>query len=50
LIKQKGPFDLIFIDHIKNAYLSDLKLLESNGGVKAQTVVVGDNIIYPGAP
>lgn len=26
-IKQHGSFDLIFIDHLKNLYLPDLKLL-----------------------
>lgn len=49
-IKEKGPFDLIFIDHLKTLYLSDFKLIQANGGVQKGTVVVGDNIIYPGAP
>ena len=49
-LKDHGPFDLIFIDHIKGLYLSDFKLLESFGVIKKGTVVVGDNIIYPGSP
>ena len=31
-------------------YLSDLKLLESSGLLKKGTCLVGDNILYPGAP
>ena len=49
-IKENGPFDLIFIDHHKAYYLSDFKLIEANGGIRKGTVIVGDNIIYPGTP
>ncbi len=50
LFKSEGPFDIIFIDHQKDLYLSDFKLIENNGGIQKGTVVVGDNIVYPGAP
>ncbi|CAF0754470.1 unnamed protein product [Adineta ricciae] len=43
-------FDLIFIDHYKDVYLRDLKLLEENGLIKSGTMIVADNVICPGAP
>jgi catechol O-methyltransferase len=43
-------FDFIFIDHHKQAYLSDFKLLENVGLIKRGTMIVADNVIYPGAP
>ena len=42
--------DLIFIDHHNNVYLRDLKLLEESGLIRSGTVIVADNVIYPGAP
>ena len=42
--------DLIFIDHWKDVYLRDLKLLEEGGLIKSGTTVVADNVITPGAP
>eukprot|EP00891_Asterochloris_glomerata_P004612 jgi/Astpho2/4612/Aster-00186 len=44
------PFDFIFVDHIKSAYVSDLELLVQKGFVKKGTVVVADNIWLPGVP
>ena len=41
---------MIFIDHVKGLYLSDFKKIEAAGAIKMGTRVVGDNIIYPGAP
>jgi catechol O-methyltransferase len=38
-------FDLVFIDHKKEAYLSDLKLMEAHGVMRAGTVVVADNVV-----
>jgi catechol O-methyltransferase len=49
-IKQHGPFDLIFVDHVKHLYLQDFLWLQERGAVRKGTVVVGDNIILPGAP
>ena len=43
-------FDFIFIDHHKEAYLRDFQLLEKIGLIKHGTMIVADNIIYPGAP
>ena len=49
-LKNHGPFDMIFIDHLKKLYLPDLKWMEQRGLITKGTVVVGDNIIIPGAP
>ncbi|XP_066286188.1 catechol O-methyltransferase-like isoform X1 [Branchiostoma lanceolatum] len=42
--------DMVFIDHWKDVYRRDIKLLETNKLLRKGTVVVADNIIYPGAP
>ncbi|KAI8485513.1 hypothetical protein Bbelb_367070 [Branchiostoma belcheri] len=42
--------DMVFIDHWKDVYLRDIKLLETNKLLRKGTVVVADNIINPGAP
>ncbi|CAF0807737.1 unnamed protein product [Adineta steineri] len=43
-------FDLIFIDHSKDLYLRDFKMLEDVGLIKSGTMIIADNVIYPGAP
>jgi catechol O-methyltransferase len=43
-------FDLIFIDHFKDIYLRDFKMLEDVGLIKSGTMIVADNVIKPGAP
>ncbi|CAF1512564.1 unnamed protein product [Rotaria magnacalcarata] len=45
-----NAFDFIFIDHDGSAYLDDLKLLEKYGLIQSGTMIVADNVIYPGAP
>ena len=42
--------DLMFLDHYKPAYTSDLKLCESLGLVKPGTILAADNVIKPGNP
>lgn len=49
-IKKNGPFDLILLDHHKDYYLPDFKFLEKAGAIAKGTLVLGDNIIYPGSP
>lgn len=49
-LKALGRIDFLFIDHIKNAYLSDFKIIEALGVIQSGSVVVGDNIIEPGSP
>ena len=41
------PADMIFMDHCKECYLPDLKLMEQAGLVGVGTVVVADNVVYP---
>lgn len=45
-----NKFDFIFLDHDKNYYLKDLKLLENLFYLSTNYVVVADNVIFPGAP
>jgi len=45
-----GAADLVFLDHCKECYAPDLARLEAAGLVVPGTVVVADNVVYPGAP
>ena len=45
-----SSIDLLFIDHDKRLYLSDLRLMEQSGLLQPGSVIVADNVIYPGAP
>jgi catechol O-methyltransferase len=45
-----GSLDLVFIDHDKDAYLPDLLRIESEGWLHPGSVVVADNVKFPGAP
>lgn len=45
-----NSIDFAFIDHAKNLYVHDLKILESTGLVTKGTVLAADNILVPGAP
>lgn len=47
---QLKHIDLMFLDHYKPAYTSDLKLCEHLGMVTAGTVLAADNVIKPGNP
>lgn len=40
----EGPYDLVFLDHWKQLYLTDLKLIEKHGLLKPGSVVVADNV------
>lgn len=42
--------DLMFLDHFKPAYLTDLKLCEHLGMITPGTILAGDNVIMPGNP
>ncbi|KAJ3200200.1 hypothetical protein HK099_002782, partial [Clydaea vesicula] len=42
--------DFIFLDHWKDAYLPDIKLMEKEGILHNDSVIVADNVINPGAP
>jgi catechol O-methyltransferase len=45
-----GSLDLVFIDHDKRVYLSDLKLILEQGWLRRGARVVADNVKFPGAP
>ncbi len=45
-----GALDLLFVDHEKSAYLTDLLAIVDRGWLHHGTVVVADNIGFPGAP
>ncbi|XP_061779449.2 catechol O-methyltransferase B isoform X1 [Nerophis lumbriciformis] len=43
-------FDLVFLDHWKDRYLLDTKLIEECGLLRRGSVLLADNVICPGAP
>ncbi|MEU7144018.1 class I SAM-dependent methyltransferase [Nocardia sp. NPDC046473] len=45
-----GALDFVFIDHLKTAYLPDLKAIMSASWLHPGTIVVADNVRIPGAP
>jgi catechol O-methyltransferase len=45
-----GTLDLLFIDHDKNAYLADLLAIAGRGWLHRGSIVVADNVGFPGAP
>jgi len=42
--------DFVFVDHFKEAYLPDLKVILRQGWLRPGGVVVADNVLFPGAP
>ncbi len=42
--------DLVFLDHAKEAYLSDIKLIVETGWLRNGALAVADNVKFPGAP
>jgi catechol O-methyltransferase len=46
----EGALDLVFIDHAKEAYVPDLERIVARGWLHPGSVVVADNIKFPGAP
>jgi catechol O-methyltransferase len=45
-----GSLDLLFLDHVKSAYLSDLQCITERGWLHPGSIVVADNVKIPGAP
>jgi catechol O-methyltransferase len=45
-----GALDLLFLDHDKDAYLSDLQSILDRGWLHTGSIVVADNVKVPGAP
>lgn len=40
----EGSFDLVFLDHWKNLYKTDLEAIEANGLLRPGSIVVADNV------
>eukprot|EP01055_Gregarina_sp_Pseudo9_P002087 Gregarina_sp_Pseudo_9__2086@NODE_2450_length_991_cov_130_554622_g2253_i0_p1_GENE_NODE_2450_length_991_cov_130_554622_g2253_i0NODE_2450_length_991_cov_130_554622_g2253_i0_p1_ORF_typecomplete_len237_score20_14Methyltransf_3/PF01596_17/1_2e31Methyltransf_24/PF13578_6/1_7e13Cons_hypoth95/PF03602_15/1_1e06PCMT/PF01135_19/0_02Methyltransf_31/PF13847_6/0_024MTS/PF05175_14/0_05Sir1/PF11603_8/0_2_NODE_2450_length_991_cov_130_554622_g2253_i0232942 len=49
-LKGTPKFDIIFIDHHKDQYLKDFKILEDLHLIGPDTLIIADNVITPGAP
>jgi catechol O-methyltransferase len=45
-----GTLDFVFLDHHKDAYLDDLKSILDRGWLHPDSIVVADNVGWPGAP
>jgi catechol O-methyltransferase len=45
-----GSVDFVFVDHAKDAYLPDLRRIEAEGWLHPGSIVVADNVRFPGAP
>jgi catechol O-methyltransferase len=45
-----GAVDFVFVDHDKSAYLPDLERIVGEGWLHPGSLVVADNIRFPGAP
>jgi catechol O-methyltransferase len=45
-----GALDFMFVDHDKNAYLTDLQSILDRGWLHRGSIVVADNVKVPGAP
>lgn len=45
-----GALDFVFLDHDKDAYLSDLRSILHRGWLHRGSVVLADNVRVPGAP
>jgi catechol O-methyltransferase len=46
----EGSVDFVFVDHDKSAYLPDLERIVAEGWLHPGSIVVADNIRFPGAP
>ena len=45
-----GSLDFLFLDHDKDAYLTDLQSILDRGWLRPGSIVVADNVKVPGAP
>ncbi len=45
-----GALDFVFLDHDKDAYLDDLQSILGRGWLRQGSIVVADNVGWPGAP
>ena len=49
-IFEEKKIDFVFLDHDKDSYLKDLKILEEKNILGRRCHLVADNVIYPGSP
>ncbi|XP_072317933.1 transmembrane O-methyltransferase homolog [Eucyclogobius newberryi] len=42
--------DFVFMDHWKKSYLPDLQMLEGSGLLGKGSIILADNVLFPGAP
>ncbi|KAF4967998.1 hypothetical protein FSARC_4559 [Fusarium sarcochroum] len=52
-LKEEGKLeklDMLFLDHIEDLYVADLKVVESLALLKSGSHIVADNVLRPGAP
>ncbi|KAK7883299.1 hypothetical protein WMY93_029473 [Mugilogobius chulae] len=42
--------DFVFMDHWKRSYLPDLQMLEGSGLLGKGSIILADNVLFPGAP
>lgn len=47
---EPASLDFAFVDHDKDAYLPDIERIVERGWLRPGTVVVADNVKFPGAP
>jgi catechol O-methyltransferase len=47
---KRGGLDFVFIDHAKDVYLPDLQRILDAGWLHQGSIVVADNVGFPGAP
>jgi len=50
ILGDEAKLDFLFLDHDKEAYADDLTTLETERLVRQGTVVLADNVVFPGAP
>lgn len=49
--KQKiDTVDFVFVDHAKEMYVNDVELLFEKGLLKKGSLILADNLLYPGSP
>lgn len=46
----EGSLDFVFVDHAKDEYVPDLERILERGWLHPSSIVVADNIKFPGAP
>ncbi|OJD29665.1 catechol o-methyltransferase [Diplodia corticola] len=46
----KGEVDFVLLDHWKDFYIDDLQICEKESLLRPGSVVLADNIVFPGAP